>query len=70
MEKYSVLASKFLGKNETGSYTYELTFNQSLGHTGRMIGIENGLNQYVEDEIKEHEAAILKEAEEIKSRTL
>jgi hypothetical protein len=44
--KYSVVAHKFLGYGETGSATYEITFNKSLEHTGRFKAIEDGLNSY------------------------
>jgi hypothetical protein len=47
--------SKFNGTttNKEGviiSYTYELTFNKSIGHTGRFKGIEDGLNAYCKKE--------------------
>lgn len=31
-------------------YTYEITFNKSLEHTGRYSGMERGLNEYVKRE--------------------
>lgn len=65
LEPYRIIATKFLGRNETGTYTYEITFNQSIVHTGRFTGIENGLNQYRENEIIEDEEQTLKDAEEI-----
>ena len=49
--EYSVIAHKFLGYGETGSATYEITFNKSLEHTGRFKGIEDGLNTYCKKEI-------------------
>lgn len=49
-EKYRVVMHKFIGYSETGSATYEITFNKSLEHTGRFCGIEDGLNTYVENE--------------------
>lgn len=55
-EPYRVCSSKFIGRNEFEgyeSYTYELTFNKSLEHTGRFTGIEEGLNAYVKREAKE-----------------
>ncbi len=64
LESFKVTSSKFLGSKD-GRYTYEITFNQSLCHTGRFTGIENGLNEYRLQEEKEHEEEILKEAEEI-----
>lgn len=66
-EPYKIFSSKFLGSND-GRHTYELTFNQSLEHTGRFTGIEQGLDAYRQNEIKEREQAILREAEEIKAR--
>lgn len=61
---FRVVSSKFLGNNG-GLYTYEITFNQSIVHTGRFKGIEDGLNRYCENEIKEYEEDILRQAEEI-----
>ncbi len=53
-KKYSVRSHKFLGTNEYSGkiigYTYEITFNKSLEHTGRFTGIEDGLNNYVKKE--------------------
>lgn len=50
-KEYRVVMHKFIGYNEqTGSATYEITFNKSLEHTGRFIGIENGLNAYCKKE--------------------
>jgi len=37
-------------KGEVIGYTYEITFNKSLEHTGRFKGIEDGLNAYVKKE--------------------
>lgn len=69
MEPYKVLSSKFLGKSESGRYIYELEFNQSLVHTGRVFeGIEEGLNAYREREIKKEEHRILEEADKIRAR--
>ena len=51
-EPYIVLSSKFLGA-ENGLYTYEITFNRSLEHTGKFSGIEKGLNDYTKNEYKE-----------------
>ena len=45
-EPYRVVMHKFIGYSETGSATYEITFNKSLEHTGRFSGIEDGLNAY------------------------
>ena len=39
---------KFIGYSETGSATYEITFNK-LEHTGRFQGIEDGLNAYCKE---------------------
>ena len=55
-EPYKVTCSKFIGRNEYDgyeSYTYELTFNRSLEHTGKYVGIEQGLNAYDKKEAKE-----------------
>jgi hypothetical protein len=48
---YKVRSHTFKGSNEFG-YTYEITFNKSLEHTGRMQGIEQGLDAYVKKEMK------------------
>ena len=49
-EPYKVTSSTFKGtcrfNGEVIGYTYEITFNKSLVHTGRFEGIENGLNAY------------------------
>lgn len=45
-----------MGRYQNGdyeSYTYEITFNKSLEHTGRFTGIEDGLNAYVKNENKQ-----------------
>ncbi len=62
---YKVIMHKFVGMSGSGGYTYELTFNQSMVHTGRWKGIEDGLNAYRENEKKKYEEDILKEASEI-----
>ena len=49
-KEYRVVMHKFIGYSETGSATYEITFNKSLEHTGRFSGIENGLNAYCKKE--------------------
>lgn len=67
-EPYRVTSSKFLGRDDLGEHTYEITFNQSIEHTGRFKGIEDGLNAYRENEMKEEEEGILRRAEEIKAR--
>lgn len=57
---------KFIGYSETGSATYEITFNKSLEHTGRFCGIEDGLNAYVENERKQDfRKSIFKELDDI-----
>ncbi len=66
-EPFKVLSSKFCGA-ENGSFTYEITFNQSIVHTGRWRGIEEGLDLYRDNEEKEYEDSILKEADEIRER--
>lgn len=54
---FLVIGSVFKGVRELDGkiygYTYELTFNKSLEHTGRFKGIENGLNEYVKKEERE-----------------
>lgn len=54
--KYRVSASMFKGVSEFEGniigYTYEITFNKSLEHTGRFRGIEDGLNDYCRKERK------------------
>lgn len=52
MEKYRVVSSTFKGSQD-GLYTYEITFNRSLVHTGRFDGIANGLNEYDDNELRE-----------------
>lgn len=56
MKKYEVVMHKFLGYDPDGSATYEIKFNQSLEHTGRFSGIEDGLNNYVRKEIRKEAA--------------
>lgn len=59
-KKYRVVASTFKGRDERGNHTYEIVFNQSLEHTGRFTGIEDGLNMYVKkEEIGEVKYALL-----------
>lgn len=53
IEKYRIVMTKFLGYGSDGSATYEITFNKSLEHTLRFKAIEDGLNAYVENEIKD-----------------
>jgi|JI10StandDraft_1071094.scaffolds.fasta_scaffold52309_3 hypothetical protein len=55
-EKYRVRSHMFKGsevyaENNEG-YIYEITFNKSIGHTGRFKGIEDGLNEYCRKERK------------------
>mgnify|MGYP003668917447 CR=1 FL=1 len=53
-EKYRVCSHKFMGSHQSDdyeSYTYEITFNKSLAHTGSFTGIEDGLNSYVKKKI-------------------
>lgn len=51
---YKVNSFMFKGTDEIDGevfgYTYEITFNKSLGHTGRFKGIEDGLNAYCKKE--------------------
>jgi hypothetical protein len=55
-EPYRVSSHMFKGTNEYEGkiigYTYEITFNKSLEHTGRFDGIEDGLNKYCKKELK------------------
>jgi hypothetical protein len=55
-EGYKVLMHKFKGTTEYDGkrigYTYELTFNKSLEHTGKHRGIEKGLDDYTDNEIR------------------
>jgi len=67
LKPFKIVATTFLGESN-GNYTYEIVFNQSMVHTGRFTGIEKGLDKYREDELKEHEENILKEADEIRTK--
>ena len=67
LKPYKIISSKFLGQ-ASGLYTYELTFNQSMEHTGRWRGVEEGLDRYRGNEIKEEEKEILKLAAKIKNK--
>ena len=49
---YKILSSTFKGGGL--GYTYELTFNKSLEHTGRFKGIEDGLDAYVKKELSQN----------------
>lgn len=53
-EGYKVRSHMFKGTIEYNGkilgYTYEITFNKSLEHTGRFRGIEDGLNAYCKKE--------------------
>jgi len=53
-EPYRVSSHTFKGRTEYEGrilgYTYEITFNKSLEHTGRFKGIEDGLNAYCKKE--------------------
>lgn len=53
-EGYKVRSHMFKGAKELNGeiigYTYEITFNKSLEHTGRFSGIEDGLNVYCKKE--------------------
>jgi len=56
-EGYKVRSHTFKGAHSLNGkiygYTYEITFNKSLEHTGRMRGIEKGLDEYVRKENKQ-----------------
>lgn len=43
---YGILRHKFIGGNDREGYTYELTFNKSMEHTGKHKGICEGLDRY------------------------
>ena len=43
-EPYKVIMHEFVGDSE--NFTYKMTLNKSLVHTGKWKGIENGLNRY------------------------
>ena len=53
-EKYRIVSMTFKGtesfEGKVYGYKYEITFNKSLNHTGRLDGIEDGLNRYVKKE--------------------
>jgi hypothetical protein len=49
-KEYRVVTHKFIDYSETGSATYEITFNKPLEHTGMFKGIEDGLNAYCKKE--------------------
>ena len=55
-EGYKVRSHMFKGAKELNGeiigYTYEITFNKSLEHTGRFSGIEDGLNAYCKKECR------------------
>lgn len=55
-EGYKVRSHTFKGTSDFNGEiigcTYEITFNKSLGHTGRFKGIEDGLNDYCKKELK------------------
>lgn len=54
---YEVTMHTFMGStihpDGSESYKYEIVFNQSLQHTGRFQGIEEGLNRYRKREYKQ-----------------
>lgn len=64
-EKFNIIATMFKGytdygkdengKSNGGSYTYEITFNRSMEHTGRFRFIEDGLNAGLAKEIEDEE---------------
>lgn len=57
VEPYSVISSTFKGSDKRENYelfTYEITFNRSLGHTGKFTGIADGLNEYERKERREN----------------
>lgn len=68
LNPYVIISSKFTGRDRNGNHTYEITFNQSIVHTGRWKGVEDGLNKYREEEIKQDEDSVIKAAQEIINR--
>jgi len=48
-DNYFILSHTFKGSDSYG-YTYEITFNKSLGHTGKFKAIEKALDKYDKDE--------------------
>ena len=44
VEPYSIVMTRFIGDNN--NFTYEITFNKSLVHTGKYSAIEKALNSY------------------------
>jgi hypothetical protein len=51
--KYKLTSHMFIGSDQFGNHTYQITFNQSLKDTIRMNGIEDGLNDRVLRENRE-----------------
>lgn len=49
-KKYKIISSRFMGDNND-TYTYEITFNKSLEHTGKFKAIEEGLDRFDYDTI-------------------
>jgi hypothetical protein len=62
-KEYRVTSIKFVRAHEVYEddfiFIYEISFNKSIGHTGRIKGIENGLNKYVESEFKINSISLL-----------
>ena len=44
VEPYRIVMTRFIGDNN--NFTYEITFNKSLVHTGKYSAIEKALNAY------------------------
>jgi len=44
VEPYRIVMTRFIGDND--HFTYEITFNKSLVHTGKYSAIEKALNSY------------------------
>jgi hypothetical protein len=43
-EPYEIRMHRYEGRSGSGGYTYELTFNKSMEHTGRHQDICDGMN--------------------------
>lgn len=50
VEPYRIVMTRFIGDNT--HFTYEITFNKSLVHTGKYSAIEKALNSYDKKEPK------------------
>jgi hypothetical protein len=46
MEKTRIVMHKFIGEDNNGNFTYEISFNKSLIHTSRMDAMCRGLDKF------------------------